>query len=119
MTLWNGLKRTPLKKGNKPLKKGNSILKKKPLKPISKKQAKRLAKQRKETEKLINQHEGICPECGRFNTIYNQLGQDHIIPRGKGGSDNPENKELKCSYCHIVIKHKNVINYNKEKNETN
>lgn len=81
------------------LKRGNP-LKKSPLRRITPKQAKRLRKQSTETKKLIEECEGICLECGTFNTLYNPLGQDHILQRGKGGSDDPKNKRLRCWNCH-------------------
>lgn len=98
------LRRTPLKRGTKPLNR-TGTLKKSPLRRITPKQAKRLRNQSIETKKLVIEAEGICPECGQPFTPINPAGQDHIIQRGKGGTDAPENKRLICSRCHIDKRH--------------
>ena len=37
-----------------------------------------------------------CVRCGRSERIENH----HITPKSKGGGDEPENKEPRCSACH-------------------
>ena len=38
----------------------------------------------------------ICIRCGRTE----KLEEHHVIERWKGGTDEPENKEWRCSACH-------------------
>lgn len=40
---------------------------------------------------------GLCEHCG---TYRERLQYDHIIPRWKGGSDAPENRQWLCANCH-------------------
>lgn len=40
---------------------------------------------------------GNCVACGVWRK---SLHRDHIIPRGLGGADDPENIQLLCANCH-------------------
>jgi 5-methylcytosine-specific restriction enzyme A len=40
---------------------------------------------------------GPCQSCG---TIRRSLHRDHIVPRWKGGTDDPENIQWLCANCH-------------------
>lgn len=84
----------------KPLKRGNS-LKKSPLRRITPKQARRLKKQAQDKQEVLkNMDEMLCPQCNRPLTPFNPLDPDHVIQRGKGGTDDPKNKKYKCRFCH-------------------
>lgn len=43
---------------------------------------------------------GLCQECKRQGKTTVGSVVDHIEPLWKGGSDEPENKELLCIPCH-------------------
>jgi hypothetical protein len=88
-----GLKRTPLKRGNKPLKRTA-------LRRITPKQAKRQRQQAQGTQQAVIEADGICPKCHKPFTEFNPASSDHIIQRGKGGTDDPKNKRLRCLRCH-------------------
>jgi len=93
------LRRTALKRGTKPLKRGNS-LKKSPLRRITPKTASRRRKQCVETTRQASTNDGTCPKCGKPINYMNPLGRHHEIPKGVGGSDDPENETLEGWCCH-------------------
>lgn len=41
--------------------------------------------------------EGNCAKCGIYRW---SLDKDHIIPKSKGGSDDPDNIQYLCQNCH-------------------
>ena len=45
----------------------------------------------------MSKRSGHCVKCGTFRI---SLHRDHIIPRWKGGSDDPVNIQLLCANCH-------------------
>jgi hypothetical protein len=49
---------------------------------------------------------GNCAICGLYR---HSLDEDHIIPRWKGGSDDPSNKQYICQNCHHDKTSKDVV----------
>ena len=64
-----------------------------------------------EWELLKKQYNYICPKCGRKEPEI-KLGEDHIIPLSKGGSNNIENIQPLCRSCNCK-KHTEIIRYKK------
>jgi len=62
-----------------------------------------------EWELLKEQCGYICPACG-IEEPEIMLGEDHIVPLIKGGSDYIENIQPLCRSCNS-IKHTNIIKY--------
>jgi hypothetical protein len=46
--------------------------------------------------------EGNCAKCGMYRW---SLDQDHIIPKSKGGTDDPSNIQYLCQNCHADKTH--------------
>ena len=42
-----------------------------------------------------------CAGCGHPTVKY-AMELDHIVPRSKGGSDAPDNRQLLCRHCNSV-----------------
>ena len=47
---------------------------------------------------LYGVQEGVCAGC-RVHFPFRNLTVDHVVPRAKGGQDNPENLQLLCGAC--------------------
>ena len=47
---------------------------------------------------LYGVQEGVCAGC-RVHFPFRNLTIDHVVPRAKGGQDNPENLQLLCGAC--------------------
>ena len=47
---------------------------------------------------LFGKQKGLCADC-KQDTRYNLMELDHIYPKSKGGSDDPDNFQLLCGYC--------------------
>jgi 5-methylcytosine-specific restriction endonuclease McrA len=51
--------------------------------------------------RVVSQHKaGKCQSCGWKPPLRAALDLDHIIPRSKGGSDDPTNLQTLCPNCH-------------------
>ncbi|HVM29559.1 MAG TPA: HNH endonuclease [Candidatus Limnocylindrales bacterium] len=46
--------------------------------------------------RIIVRDKGMCQSCGAANAAE----VDHIVPRSKGGGDEPHNLQLLCHQCH-------------------
>ena len=62
-----------------------------------------------EWELLKKQYRYICPSCGKKEPKI-KLGEDHIIPLSKGGSNWIENIQPLCKNCNYK-KHTKIIKY--------
>jgi len=40
---------------------------------------------------------GLCARCGTYRW---KLDKDHIIPKSRGGTDTPSNRQYLCQNCH-------------------
>lgn len=52
-----------------------------------------------------------CRSCGRVCSGKREAQVDHIIPRDRGGSDDPENLQTLCISCHsrkTLNEHRNL-----------
>lgn len=52
--------------------------------------------------KLLKRQQGQCQECGLYFTIDQKIEIDHIVPKGKGGTDALDNLQLLHRHCHDV-----------------
>jgi RNA-directed DNA polymerase len=50
--------------------------------------------------KLAKNQDGMCNLCGESLFNGEELEKDHITPRGQGGDDSDDNKQLLHLYCH-------------------
>ena len=56
---------------------------------------------RKNKHVLFGQQEGRCNGC-RSAFEFRHLEVDHVIPRGKGGTDHLDNLQLLCGHCNRI-----------------
>jgi 5-methylcytosine-specific restriction endonuclease McrA len=61
-----------------------------------------------EIRKQIEQRDRVCVYC---KDPYGPYEIDHIVPRVRGGTDNPRNLALACVRCNHVKGYKNVTNF--------
>ena len=50
---------------------------------------------------LYGKQKGLCTGCHTLFPFQN-LTIDHILPKNKGGQDNPENMQLLCGFCNSI-----------------
>ena len=50
---------------------------------------------------LYGKQKGLCTGCDTLFPFQN-LTIDHILPKNKGGQDNPENMQLLCGFCNSI-----------------
>ena len=48
--------------------------------------------------RLYGEQEGVCPGC-ETHFPFRVMDVDHMLPRSKGGTDDPDNLQLLCSGC--------------------
>jgi RNA-directed DNA polymerase len=53
--------------------------------------------------KLWKQQDGVCPGCGQLITDGDKWHVHHVVRRVDGGSDKPENLELRHPNCHRQV----------------
>lgn len=51
----------------------------------------------------IVESDGVCLVTGKYNRQYEMLCPHHIIPKGRGGSDDPSNIITVCHEAHRAI----------------
>jgi 5-methylcytosine-specific restriction endonuclease McrA len=74
-------------------------VKRTPIRKISKKKA---AEKRIEADlraKLLEEHEGLCQDCGRWPDVFG-LSLHHSVFKSHGGKSTKENCRLICQACH-------------------
>jgi 5-methylcytosine-specific restriction endonuclease McrA len=79
-------------------------MKRTPLNKISKKKA---AEKRIEAElraKLLEEHGGVCQNCGKWPDVFG-LSLHHKIFKSRGGQSTEENCHLICRICHERFHH--------------
>lgn len=65
---------------------------------------------------IYRRDEGRCRICGRMCVPKDAGGTDrsawphidHVIPRSRGGSDDPENLQLTCGSCNAAKRHRDA-----------
>jgi len=58
------------------------------------------AKWRRTREIIIRRDNGLCQPCLRNDRVTAFNAVDHITPKSKGGTDNPDNLQCICNECH-------------------
>lgn len=53
-------------------------------------------------EPLLKETGGKCTHCGTLLDRYTNLTVDHVIPLGKGGTNDPENLTVLCEDCNTL-----------------
>lgn len=51
-------------------------------------------------ESILRRDNGLCQECLRNGRVALATHVDHIIPKSRGGSDDPGNLQSLCVACH-------------------
>lgn len=82
--------------------KGNPVLRGAGLKPVSQKQALRTARWvgMKDMALYILGADAVCGLCEKPLHSGEIIDADHIVPRSRGGTDEPENLQLVHRPCH-------------------
>ncbi len=85
----------------KPEKTIKGTKKRKPIKKVSKKQLKELAKRAKLKAELIEESGGLCQICGKEPGGLG-LSLSHTIPLSRGGKTEFSNLKVLCHKCHSL-----------------
>jgi 5-methylcytosine-specific restriction endonuclease McrA len=65
--------------------------------PMTKEERQKIGKIVHDKKKLKKKLGHVCVYCGCNNKLI--LTIDHIIPKSRGGSDEPQNKQVTCLIC--------------------
>ena len=92
-------------------------MKKTPLRKISKKQERELARRRLLKWELYQEQESRCAKCGKFMSYQNEASDNyphlsHKKPLSAGGKTSRANCEVDCAECHSNQEHglRNIYN---------
>ena len=72
------------------------------MKRISAKQAKELKKRAKLKQELIIMSRGRCMKCGGLPDFLG-LQLSHTLSLARGGQTTPENCQVLCNSCHLIV----------------
>jgi 5-methylcytosine-specific restriction endonuclease McrA len=74
-------------------------MKRSPIRKISKKKAAEMRIEAELRAKLLEEHGGLCQNCGKWPDGYG-LSLHHTLFKSRGGKTSTENCQLICLSCH-------------------